>query len=72
MVFANSNHVTDFYSQDEVIIPRMLPEPDGFYGLSKAFGEDLAQLYWDRWGIETMSLRTTPCQSDVLHLPMLV
>jgi uronate dehydrogenase len=31
--------------------------PDGFYGLSKAFGENLAQMYWDRHGIETVSLR---------------
>jgi len=35
----------------------MPPKPDGFYGLSKAFGEDLAELYWARWGIETVSLR---------------
>ena len=35
----------------------MPPKPNGFYGLSKAFGEDLAQLYWDRWGIETVSIR---------------
>ncbi|MCW5652871.1 NAD(P)-dependent oxidoreductase [Hydrogenophaga sp.] len=57
IVFASSNHVTGFYRQDEVIGPRTAPRPDGFYGLSKAFGEDLAQLYWDRWGIETVSLR---------------
>jgi uronate dehydrogenase len=57
IVFASSNHVTGFYRQDEVVNTRMLPKPDGFYGLSKAFGEDLAQLYWDRWGIETVSLR---------------
>ena len=31
--------------------------PDGYYGLSKCFGENLAQLYWDRHGIETVSLR---------------
>jgi uronate dehydrogenase len=31
--------------------------PDGYYGLSKAFGENLAQFYFDRWGIETVSLR---------------
>ena len=31
--------------------------PDGHYGLSKAFGENLAQFYWDRHGIETVSLR---------------
>ena len=57
IVFASSNHVTGFYRQDEVITPKSPPKPDGFYGLSKAFGEDLAQLYWDRWGIETVSLR---------------
>jgi uronate dehydrogenase len=57
IVFASSNHVTGFYRQDEVVNTRMPPKPDGFYGLSKAFGEDLAQMYWDRWGIETVSLR---------------
>ena len=31
--------------------------PDGHYGLSKAFGENLAQFYFDRYGLETVSLR---------------
>jgi uronate dehydrogenase len=57
IVFASSNHVTGFYRQDEVITPRDPVRPDGFYGLSKAFGENLAQLYWDKHGIETVSLR---------------
>ena len=57
IVFASSNHVTGFYRQDEVISPQDPVRPDGFYGLSKAFGENLAQLYWNRWGIETVSLR---------------
>jgi uronate dehydrogenase len=57
IVFASSNHVTGFYRQDEVVSPRDPIRPDGFYGLSKAFGEGLAQLYWDRHGIETVSLR---------------
>lgn len=57
IVFASSNHVTGFYRQDEVISPKDPARPDGFYGLSKAFGENLAQLYWDRWQIETVSLR---------------
>lgn len=57
IVFASSNHVTGFYRQDEVIDATMPMRPDGNYGLSKAFGENLAQLYWDRWGIETVSLR---------------
>jgi uronate dehydrogenase len=57
IVFASSNHVTGFYQQSEVISPRDPVRPDGFYGLSKAFGEHLAQLYFDRFGIETVSLR---------------
>jgi uronate dehydrogenase len=57
IVFASSNHVTGFYRQDEVITPRHTPRPDGMYGLSKAFGESLAQLYWDKHGVETVSLR---------------
>ena len=57
IVFASSNHVTGFYRQDQVIGPKDPVRPDGLYGLSKAFGENLAQLYWDRHGIETVSLR---------------
>ncbi len=57
IVFASSNHVTGFYRQDEVIDARMPMRPDGHYGLSKAFGENLAQFYFDRYGIETVSLR---------------
>jgi uronate dehydrogenase len=57
IVFASSNHVTGFYRQDEVIDTRMPMRPDGHYGLSKAFGENLAQFYFDRYGIETVSLR---------------
>lgn len=57
IVFASSNHVTGFYRQDQVVSPRDPVRPDGLYGLSKAFGENLAQLYWDRYGIETVSLR---------------
>ena len=50
IVFASSNHVTGFYRQDQVVSPRDPVRPDGYYGLSKAFGENLAQLYWDRIG----------------------
>ncbi len=57
VVFASSNHVTGFYKQGETINPQMPMRPDGYYGLSKAFGENLAQFYFDRHGIETVSLR---------------
>ena len=57
IVFASSNHVTGFRRQHETVSPREPVRPDGYYGLSKAFGENLAQFYFDRWGIETVSLR---------------
>jgi len=57
IVFASSNHATGFYSQGETITPLAPKRPDGYYGLSKAFGEDLAQFYFDRHGLETVSLR---------------
>ena len=57
IVFASSNHVTGFYRQDQTITADHAPRPDGFYGLSKAFGEDLSRLYFDRYGIETACVR---------------
>ncbi len=57
VVFASSNHVTGFYRQCETICVDCAPRPDGFYGLSKAFGEDVARLYFDRYGIETACVR---------------
>jgi len=57
IVFASSNHVTGFYRQDEVVGPRDPMRPDGHYGLSKAFGENLSRFYFDRYGIETVCLR---------------
>ncbi len=57
IVFASSNHVTGFYRQEQVVSPLDPVRPDGLYGLSKAFGENLAQLYWDRHGVQTVSLR---------------
>lgn len=57
VVFASSNHVIGFYKQDEHIDAHAARRPDGYYGLSKSFGEDMAQFYFDRWGIETVSIR---------------
>ena len=57
IVFASSNHVTGFYRQDEVVSPHDPLRPDGHYGLSKAFGENLSRFYFDRYGIETVCLR---------------
>ena len=57
VVFASSNHVTGFYKQSETITADRPARPDGYYGLSKAFGEDISRLYFDRYGIETACVR---------------
>jgi len=57
VIFASSNHVTGFYRQTEVITPEHPVRPDGLYGVSKAFGESLSRMYFDRYGIETACLR---------------
>lgn len=57
VVFASSNHVIGFHRQGELLDASCARRPDGYYGLSKSFGEDVAQFYFDRWGIETVSLR---------------
>ena len=61
IIFASSNHVTGFYGQGETIQANVVPRPDSNYGLSKAFGENLAQFYFDRHGLETVSLRIGSC-----------
>ena len=57
VVFASSNHVIGFYKQSERIDAQAPRRPDGLYGLSKCYGEDLSRLYFDRYGIETVCLR---------------
>ncbi|MFD5463894.1 NAD-dependent epimerase/dehydratase family protein [Kitasatospora sp. NPDC127059] len=60
IVFASSNHATGFTERpaDGSAVSVDAPQrPDTYYGLSKCFGEDLASLYADRHGMETVSLR---------------
>jgi uronate dehydrogenase len=57
VVFASSNHVIGFHKQGDVIDANCAKRPDGYYGLSKSFGEDLSRFYFDRYGIETACLR---------------
>ena len=57
IIFASSNHVTGYYKQSETINAAHPPRPDGLYGVSKSFGEDLSRMYFDRYGIETACVR---------------
>lgn len=57
IVFASSNHVIGFHKQGEMLDADSPRRPDGYYGLSKSYGEDLSRFYFDRYGIETACLR---------------
>ena len=57
VVFASSNHVIGFHPQGEMLDAASPRRPDGYYGLSKSYGEDLSRFYFDRYGIETACLR---------------
>lgn len=72
VVFASSNHVIGFHRQGQVIDSHCQRRPDGHYGLSKSFGEDLAQFYWDRYQIESVSLRIGSSFPEAANRRMLV
>ena len=66
VVFASSNHAVGFVPRPEQPGPDPLPvdvpsRPDTYYGLSKCFGESLASLYADRYGVQTVSIRIGSC-----------
>ncbi|MFF5936107.1 NAD-dependent epimerase/dehydratase family protein [Streptomyces sp. NPDC012508] len=75
IVFASSNHAVGFTPrprEDDPVLPVDAPHrPDTFYGLSKCFGEDLAQFYWDKHGLETVSVRIGSCFPEPTSVRML-
>lgn len=57
IVYASSNHAVGFHPVTEVLDVDAPHRPDGMYGISKCFGEDLSRYYFDRFGLETVCLR---------------
>jgi uronate dehydrogenase len=57
IVFASSNHAFGMHSVNDRLRLDADVRPDGFYGLSKVWGEAMARMYWDKHGIEGISLR---------------
>ena len=61
VIYASSNHVIGFYERSTALDKDCQYRPDSFYGLAKVFGEMVARLYWDKHGIESVSLRIGSC-----------
>jgi len=61
IVFASSNHAIGMHPVEEKLALDCELRPDSFYGLSKAWGEALARMYWDKHGIESICVRIGSC-----------
>jgi uronate dehydrogenase len=57
VVFASSNHAVGFYPRSQTVGVDVTVRPDSRYGVSKAYGEALASLYADKYGVRSLCLR---------------
>ncbi|WP_341643208.1 NAD-dependent epimerase/dehydratase family protein [Thauera sp. SDU_THAU2] len=71
IVYASSVHAIGYYERNETIDGTVPTRPDSLYGVSKTFVENLARYYFDKFGIETVSIRIGSCfpePTDRRHL----
>lgn len=65
IVFASSIHAVGMHSKHDFIGVDAPHRPDTYYGLAKCFTEDLANLFWEKRGLETVSMRILSCTPTV-------
>ena len=61
VVYASSIHAVGMHKKTDFIGTDAPHRPDTYYGLAKCFAEDLASLYWDKRGIESVCMRILSC-----------
>lgn len=61
VVYASSIHAVGMHKKTDFIGTDAPHRPDTFYGLAKCFAEDLASLYWDKRGLESVCMRILSC-----------
>ncbi len=75
VVFASSNHSIGFHERPRGGEAKLDADcafrPDGYYGLSKAYGELMGRLYWDKHGVENVNLRIGSCFPEPANARML-
>lgn len=67
ILFASSNHAIGLYRRSQRLDHDSEPRPDSRYGLSKAFGEDLARLYAYKHGVRAYCMRIGTCMPAPLN-----
>lgn len=65
-VFASSHHIVGLHPSSKPIDEIEPVAPDGFYGLSKVFGEAACTMYARRFGISTLILRIGNADPEVV------
>ena len=65
VIFASSNHTMGYHARptrpDRRLDAAAPYRPDGLYGLSKVYGEQMGRLYWDKHGVESVNIRIGSC-----------
>lgn len=61
VVYASSVHAVGMHRKTDTVGLDAPHRPDTYYGLAKCFCEDLASLYWDKRGVESVCLRIFSC-----------
>ncbi len=72
VIFASSNHTMGYYRTTDLVDADMPARPDGMYGVSKCFGEDLSRYFYDRFGIETVCIRIGSAFPEPINKRMMV
>jgi uronate dehydrogenase len=57
VVFPSSVHAVGLYERTAKLDSDCALRPDGYYGLSKAYGELLARMYWEKHAVESVVIR---------------
>lgn len=57
VIYASSVHAVGMHKTTDHVNLDTPHRPDTYYGLSKCFTEDLASMYWDKRGIESVCMR---------------
>ena len=61
VLFASSNHSIGFHERSVKLDEDCQFMPDGYYGLSKAYGEGMGRMYWYKHGVESVLVRIGSC-----------
>jgi uronate dehydrogenase len=61
VLFASSNHAVGFHERADKLDDDCQLMPDGYYGLSKVYGEMMGRMYWFKHGVENVNVRIGSC-----------